>query len=182
MGSKVESPFALVWFFFLFLIESCVFFIPVDPLLIIFCLQENKKGYIYATIATCASVIGGLFGYMIGFLMWDAIGPKLVGLLFSQHTFSYLVAQYQLYQSWAVLIAGFTPIPYKAVTISAGFCHLPIIPFIIYAFIARGARFFLIAGLIRVWGPAIKVLIDKYFNKLVILFVLIVLFSCYLFL
>ena len=181
MGSKAESPFALAWFFFLFLIESCVFFIPVDPLLILFCIQENKKSYLYAFIATCASVIGGLAGYMIGFLMWGTIGPKLVGILFSEHTFSNLICQYKLYQNWAVLVAGFTPVPFKAVTISAGFCHLPIIPFIIYSFIARGARFFLVAGLIRIWGPAIKIFIDKYFNKLVIFFTVIVFLSCYLF-
>lgn len=182
MGSKAESPFALAWFFFLFLIESCIFFIPVDPLLILFCIQENKKAYLYATIATCASVMGGLFGYMIGFLMWGAVGPKLIGVLFSQQTFLHLIDQYKLYQNWAVLIAGFTPVPYKAITISAGFCHLPIVPFIIYSFIARGARFFLVAGLIKIWGPTIKILIDKYFNKLVVLFTVIVFLSCYMFL
>lgn len=178
MGNKANSPFALAWFFFLFLIESCIFFIPVDPLLILFCIQENKKSYLYAFIATCASVIGGLLGYAIGFLVWGTIGPKLIGILFSQQTFSNLVAQYKVYQNLAVLVAGFTPVPYKAVTISAGFCHLPIIPFIICSFIARGARFFLIAALIRVWGPAVKVFIDKYFNWLVVAFTVIVILSC----
>jgi membrane protein YqaA with SNARE-associated domain len=180
MGTKANSPFALFWLFFLFLVESCIFFIPVDPLLILFCIQENKKSFFYAGIATVASVVGGLFGYAIGFLMWGTIGTKLVGILFSQQTFANLVAQYKLYQNLAVLVAGFTPIPYKAVTISAGFCHLPIIPFIIYSFIARGARFFLIAGLIKFWGPAIKAFIDRYFNKLIILFTVIVFLSCYL--
>lgn len=180
MGSKADSPYALIWIFVLFLAESCIFFIPVDPLLILFCIQENKKSFFYASIATVASVIGGLFGYMIGFLAWESIGPKLIGLLFSRQTFTNLVAQYKLHENLAVLIAGFTPVPYKAVTISAGFCKLPIIPFIIASFVARGARFFLIAGLIRFWGPAIKVFIDRYFDKLVILFTLIVFVSCYL--
>lgn len=178
MGEKVDSPHALFWLFFLFFIESSIFFIPVDPLLILYCVQNNKRSIFYAGIATIASVLGGIFGYMIGSLMWQSIGVKLVGRLFSEQTFLNLVSRYKLYQNWAVLIAGFTPVPYKAVTISAGFCHLPIIPFIWYSFLARGARFFLVAGMIRIWGSQVKIFIDKYFNLLVVLFTVIVILSC----
>ena len=179
MGEKVDSPHALFWLFVLFFVESSIFFIPVDPLLILFCVQNNKRSLFYAGLATIASVCGGIFGYMIGALMWQSIGVKLVGWLFSEQTFFNLVTKYKLYQNWAVLIAGFTPVPYKAVTVSAGFCHLPIVPFIWYSFLARGARFFLVAGMIRIWGAQVQRFIDKYFNSLVVLFAVIVILSCY---
>jgi membrane protein YqaA with SNARE-associated domain len=179
MGKKSESPYAIGWLFFLFFIESCVFFMPVDPLLILFCVKNNKRSLFYASVATFASVGGGLLGYLIGAVMWQSIGAKLVGLLFSEQTFLDLVAKYKLYQNWAVLIAGFTPVPYKAVTLSAGFCHLPIVPFIWCSFLARGARFFLVAGMIRIWGAQVQKFIDKYFNTLVVLFAIIVILSCY---
>lgn len=178
MGSKVESPYADWWLAFMFFIESSVFFIPVDPLLILFCINNNKRSLYYAAIATVSSVLGGLFGYAIGAFMWHTVGTTLVTWLISESTFNAIVAKYKIYQNWAVLIAGFTPVPYKAVTISAGFCKLAILPFIFYSTIARGARFFLVAGAIRIWGAQIKGFIDRYFNHLVVLFALLVIVSC----
>jgi len=178
MGSKVQSRYADWWLFALFFIESSVFIIPVDPLLILYCIENRKKSLYFATLATLASVAGGLFGYFIGAVMWHSVGIKLVNWLISESTFYQVVAKYKLYQHWAVLIAGFTPVPYKAVTISAGFCHLALIPFVVYSFIARGARFFLVAGAIKIWGAQIKIFIDKYFNYLVVAFIAIVILSC----
>jgi len=178
MGSKVDSPYALWWLAGLFFIESSVFIIPVDPLLILFCVTNNKRSLYYATVATAASVMGGIFGYAIGAFMWKSIGASLVTWLISEATFNSIVAKYKIYENWAVLIAGFTPVPYKAVTISAGFCGLSFLPFVFYSTIARGARFFMLAGAIMLWGPRIKIFIDKYFNHLVILFALLVIVSC----
>ncbi len=179
MGNKVFSKHANIWLGGLFFIEA-VFFVPVDPLLVLFCVHNNKKSIKYATIATISSVAGGVFGYAIGSLMWQSVGIKLVSWFISQETFNTAVLKYKLYQNWAVLIAGFTPLPYKAITLSAGFCRLPIIPFILFSFIARGARFFLIALSIRIWGPQIKVFIDRYFNQLVILFTILLIASFWL--
>lgn len=178
MGSKVHSSHALLWLAVLFFIEASFFIIPVDPLLILFCIEDNRRVWFYATMATFFSVLGGVFGYFIGAVLWDSIGTTLVNWLISQATFNGLVHKYTLYQNWAVLIGGFTPVPYKAVTISAGFCKLPLLPFIGYSTLARGARFFLIAGAIRLWGIQIKDSIDKYFNYLVLVFVVILVFSC----
>jgi membrane protein YqaA with SNARE-associated domain len=99
------------------------------------------------------------------------MGIKLVSWAISQNSFNNAIAKYKLYQNWAVLVAGFTPLPYKAITLSAGFCRLPIVPFIICSLIARGARFFLIAGLLKIWGEQVRYFIDRYFNQLVLLFV-----------
>jgi membrane protein YqaA with SNARE-associated domain len=178
MGSKVGTRYADIWLVVLFFVEASFFFIPVDPLLILYCLSNNRRSFYYASLATVASVVGGVFGYLIGAMLWQSVGMLLVKWLISEATFYSIVAKYKIYQNWAVLIAGFTPVPYKAVTISAGFCNLPLAPFIFYSFIARGARFFLVAGAIKIWGPAIKVFIDKYFNYLVVAFAAIVILSC----
>lgn len=179
MGAKVESAYATTWLSFLFFIEA-FFFIPVDPLLIIFCVQKSKKSLYYAAVATLSSVAGGFVGYMIGSVMWNSIGLKLVSWIISEQTFHSAVLKYKLYQNWAVLIAGFTPLPYKAITLSAGFCKLPIIPFLVFSLISRGARFFLVAGIIRIWGAQIKYFIDRYFNQLVILFTVLLILSIWL--
>ena len=121
MGNKVYSKHANTWLATLFFIEA-VFFIPVDPILILFCVNNRKKSLKYASIATISSVAGGIFGFLIGKLMWNSIGIKLVNLVISEATFNSAIMKYQLYQNWAVLIAGFTPLPYKAITLSAGFC------------------------------------------------------------
>ncbi len=181
MGRKVHSPFADVWLAALFFIEASFFLIPVDPLLILYCLENNSRSMYYAALSTFSSLVGGIFGYMIGFFLWDSIGITLVRWIISEATFNSIVAKYHLYQSWAILLAGFTPVPYKAVTISAGFCQLPLLPFLFYSLIARGARFFLLAGMIRVWGPQIKVFIERFFNYLVWVFVLLLVLSCLLF-
>ena len=179
MGEKVHSQHAVTWLAFLFFIEA-FFFIPVDPLLILFCIQNNKKSLYYATVATISSVAGGIMGYTIGKLMWNTVGINLIKWVISQATFDTAVLKYKLYQNWAVLIAGFTPLPYKAITLSAGFCCLPIVPFIIFSFIGRGVRFFLVAGAIRIWGNPIKNFIDRWFNQLVILFTIILIASFWL--
>ncbi len=175
MGKQVHSPHATLMLSLLFFIEATVLFIPVDPLLILYCIEHRKKALYFATIATLSSVIGGVFGYYIGFCLWEIIGKKIVAALISPTTFANAVASFNRYESAAVLIAGFTPVPYKAVTIGAGFCKLPLMPFIFYSLIARSARFYLLAGIISIWGAQIKEYIDRYFNLLVLLFVVIVL-------
>ena len=135
MGAKVYSKHATLWLATLFFIEA-IFFIPVDPLLILYCVQNNKKSLYYALIATVASVAGGITGYLIGKIMWQTVGINLVKWIISETAFNAAILKYKLYQNWAVLIAGFTPLPYKAVTLSAGFCGLALTPFIVFSFIS----------------------------------------------
>ena len=176
LGEKIHSPYANTWLSGLFFIEA-FFFIPVDPLLILYCVQNRKKSFTYATIATLSSVAGGVFGYFIGAALWNSVGVKLVSWAISEQTFAKAVLTYKTYQNWAVFIAGFTPLPYKAITLSAGFCGLPIIPFIICSLLSRGARFFLVAGILRIWGEQVRRFIDRFFNQLLILFVFLVAIS-----
>lgn len=176
MGTFVHSPYATVLLALFFFIEA-IFFLPTDPLLILFCVERQKRAFYYATIATLFSVLGGITAYFIGLLVWATVGNFLITLFTSPETFARLCEQYKLYQNWAVLIAGFTPIPFKAVTLTAGFCKLPLIPFIICSTIARGARFYLIAATATWWGKALKQAIDTHFNKLVGIFIILVALS-----
>lgn len=180
LGKQVHSPYAVPLLAVLFFVEA-IFFIPVDPILMLYCMEYQKKSLYFAFVATIASVLGGITGYMIGALLWATVGQSLVSLILSQETFDHAVGQFNEHQNWAVLIAGFTPVPYKAVTLGAGFCKLPLIPFIINSLISRGARFFLIGAIISVWGKQMKVYIDRYFNILAVLFVILVALCMWLF-
>ena len=180
MGEKVHSPYA-TWLLAVFFFIEAIFFFPADPLLILFCVEKREKAWFYATVATAASVAGGVLGYYIGYWVWSLIGYKLVTVFSTQQTFLNLCEQYRLYQTWAVLVAGFTPIPYKLVTLTAGFCKLPLFPFILCSIIARGSRFYLVAGVISIWGKTIKKHIDRYFNTLLIIFTVLVLSTLLIF-
>jgi len=170
MGSQVESRYADCILAILFYLEA-IFFLPTDPMLIIFCIEKPKKAFRYATIATVSSVLGGITGYFLGLMLWNTWGQDIihngyVNYIISADMFTYLGKQYELYESWAILIAGFSPIPYKAATLSAGFFKLPLLPFIVFSFIGRGTRFYLYAIVVRIWGRQIKSFIDRYFNSI----------------
>ncbi|HBS48068.1 TPA: cytochrome B [Candidatus Dependentiae bacterium] len=180
MGEKVHAKYSLFWLLLLTFLESFIFPIPTDPMLILYCIEKPKKSIYFAALSTLVSVAGGLFGYFIGAFMWNIVGQYIINYIISPAAFEAARAKYVAYQMWAVLIAGFTPVPYKAVTLSAGFCHLPVTPFIIFSIIGRGGRFFLVAGAIQIWGAQIKNFIDKHFNKLAVLFVFLVLFFIWL--
>src|SRR3990167_3421207 len=173
MGTRVYSPYADHLLSFLFYLEA-IFFLPTDPMLILYCIERPKRGYYYATIATAASVLGGLTGYFIGYTLWETLGEqiihnRIINLVLTPSMFEHLRMQFQQFESWAIFIAGFTPVPYKAATLSAGFCKLPLIPFIVCSIIGRGLRFYLYALTIGIWGRQMKYFIDRYFNLLVIL-------------
>lgn len=170
MGRQVYSPYATPILGLLFFVEA-IFFLPVDPILIVYCVQHPRNWWYYATIATTTSVLGGVVGYFIGYAFWQVMGKFILGWIISAQTFDAATHLFHKWQMIAVLIAGFTPIPYKAVTYTAGVCQLPLIPFILYSFLARGARFYLVAFMVHWSGPSIKEYIDRYFNILALSFV-----------
>ncbi|MCX5922069.1 MAG: VTT domain-containing protein [Candidatus Dependentiae bacterium] len=173
MGTRVHSRYADVILGLFFYLEA-IFFIPTDPMLIVYCIERRDRAYVYATIATICSVLGGLTGYFIGYWLWMTAGQQiihnpLVSYVMQPDTFHYLCGLYKKYEALAILAAAFTPIPYKAATLTAGFCNLSLMPFIIASLIGRGARFYLYAITISIWGEKIKQYIDRYFNMLVVL-------------
>lgn len=174
MGTKVHAPQAPFFLASLSFLESLIF-PPVAPVLILFCLEKRKQSFLYAGIATVFSVMGGVVGYYLGSAVWESVGQKLVLYFTTQEIFDGLVANYKKYESLAVIIGSFTPVPYRLISISAGFCRLPLIPFIISSLIGRGARYFLVGAVLYLWGKQFKSFIDRWFNQLVLLFLLIML-------
>lgn len=185
MASWSYSPYADAMLGFLFFIEA-IFFLPTDPMLIVYCLNREEKALRYATIATVCSVIGGITSYFFGAILWDIAGEqiihhKIVNYVLSPAMFDHLSQQYRQNEWWAILIAGFTPVPYKAATLTAGFCKLSFIPFVLCSIVARGSRFYLLALIIKFVGARVQKSINRYFNIIIGLTAIAILFSFWFF-
>ena len=172
-----NTKYGAVALFILAFAESSFFPIPPDALLIALVLGSQKKAFKFAAICTVASVAGALFGYAIGHFLWWTPTNEFTGIAtfffnnipsFTPEAFYKIQNMYEQYDFWIIFTAGFTPIPYKIITISSGAFSINIIMFIVASVISRGARFFLVAFLIWKFGPQIKTFIDKYFNWLAI--------------
>lgn len=172
-----ETPYGTPALFLLAFAESSFFPIPPDILLIALSLSIPHRSFRYATICSLASVLGGAFGFLIGLQFWE-IGKTILFKYIDPRAFEDVRYYFQNYEAWAVAIAGFTPIPYKVFTISAGFFRVDFSIFLIASLVSRSARFFLISGLIFYFGPTIRTFIDKYFNLLTLLFA-ILLIGCF---
>ncbi len=169
MLSWAESPYGVPALFCLAFAESSFFPIPPDVLLIGLTLGNPSLGLWYATVATIGSVLGGALGYAIGLYGGRPIAQKFMG----QERMALVHDYFQKYEAWAILIAGFTPIPYKIFTISAGAFYVDFKTFMVASLISRGARFFLVAGAIQLVGPWMKEMIEGYFNLFTIVFVVL---------
>lgn len=155
-------------------LESSFFPIPPDLLLLPMTLSRPLKWIRLALIATFFSVLGGIFGYFIGVFLWDTIGQTIIEFYHLENQFDLFKKNYNEKGAIIVFIAGFTPIPYKLITISSGGMHLDLITFILASLTSRGARFFILTGIIRIFGKAAKKLIDKYFSLVTLTLGLIV--------
>lgn len=146
---------------FISFIESSVFPIPPDTLLIPMVLSERAKAWWYAFICTVASVIGALLGYAIGALLYEAVAQPILDFYGYGEAFDEFAVKYNEWGAWAVLIAGVTPFPFKVITIASGATKLSLPVFIVASIVARGARFFIVAGLLYLFGPPIRDFIEK---------------------
>ncbi len=175
-------PSAAIALFVLSFAESSFFPIPPDVLLAPLVLGNRKKWARYAFLCSLASVLGAVAGFCIGWLAWEGGVDSLFYNYvpgFDQAKFNSVSSLYEEYNFWIVFTAGFTPIPFKVITVTAGvFGTGPAVPnpwmffgvFLLAAAVSRSARFFLVAGLMRKFGPRITPFIDKYFNWLALLF------------
>ncbi len=165
-----ETPYGTWALFLLAFSESSFFPVPPDILLIALAVAIPKKSLKYAMICSAGSVLGGCFGYLIGWQFMAGIGEKIISFYNLTQKIEYIKDLYMQYDAWAIGIAGFTPVPYKVFTISAGAFSINFSVFIIASVLSRSARFFLVGGLIYLFGPRIQAFIDKYFNPLAIAF------------
>mgnify|MGYP005989742331 FL=1 len=133
--------------------ESVIFPIPPDVMLAPMALAKPEKAWWYAFICTLASVLGGMAGYLLGFLAFDSLIAPIITSMGYENKLATATTWFEAYGVWVVFIAGFSPIPYKVFTISAGVLGMLFVPFVIASFIGRGCRFFLVAALMY-WGGA----------------------------
>lgn len=152
--------------------ESSFFPVPPDPLLMALALGAPRRALYFAALCSTASVLGGLAGYAIGWGLWTAMQGFFFAYVpgVSPEAFESVKVLYDRWDFWAIFIAGFTPIPYKVFTLSSGVFGISLPVFIVASIVSRSLRFFLIAGLIYFFGPGIQGFIDRYFDKLVWLF------------
>ena len=141
--------------------ESSFFPIPPDVMLVPMVLARRDKAFTYALICTIASVLGGILGYSIGLFLFDSVGAWLIRVYGYGQSFEEFRAAYAHYGAWIILIKGLTPIPFKLVTIASGFAayHFPL--FVALCVVTRGARFFLVAFLLRLFGEPVREFIER---------------------
>jgi membrane protein YqaA with SNARE-associated domain len=170
-----ETPYGTPALFLLAFAESSFFPVPPDVLLIALGLSIPKKSFRYAAICALGSVMGGMLGYAIGYFGYEAIGRPIIDFYHGQAVMKAIETWYAQYGFWGVLVAAITPIPYKVFTISSGFFRFNVGLFVLASAIGRSFRFFLVAGLIFFFGPPIRTFIDRYFNVLTVVFMVLLL-------
>ena len=169
-----SSRFAVFWLATISFLESSILPYPIqDFLLASMSLKVRNRAYYFAIICTLSSVLGAIAGYYIGIYAINLIMPIL-------DTMNYLPELYKAekyfntYGIWIILIAGFSPIPYKLFTISAGMMSMPLLPFVIFSLVARSARYLLIAFLVRKFGKRTDAWLNKYIDRLGYVLIIIV--------
>lgn len=166
-----ESPKALWALAAVSFTESSFFPIPPDPMLVPMVLAQRRKAWIFAAVCTVASVAGGVFGYFIGYAL-EGVGQWLLALYAKPESMANLQAWYADWGLWFILIKGLTPIPYKVVTIYSGLMGFDLKVFIAASVATRGARFFLVAGLLYFFGEPVRDFIERRLTLVTTLFVL----------
>ena len=172
--SWADRPYGGVALFLLSAAESSFFPIPPDVLLIALVLGAAGRWWRFALLCTAGSVLGGVFGFLIGKFLMESVGLRIIDFYHAQAYFDQVRNWYLQYDLWIVFVAAFTPIPYKVFTIASGAFDMNLLGFCAVSAVGRGARFFLVAALLRVAGPAMKRFIDRDIDLVAILFVVLV--------
>jgi len=149
--------------------EASFFPIPPDPILAAIVLARRERAWIAALVCTLASVLGGLFGYAIGYGLYELIGAPVIAFYNLQEAFHAFQLRFDEWGGWIIVAKGLTPIPFKLVTIASGVANLNLATFVIACILTRGLRFFLVAGLFYAFGPQARAIIDRHFATVMVL-------------
>ena len=172
--AKAAHRHAEWWLAIFAFVEASFFPIPPHPVLGLMCLAEPKKALRFAAIATLASVAGGLLGYAIGHFVYDTVGTQLLALLGLTQSGPTAACYLREYGAEIIMIKGATPIPFKLLTITAGFIAMPLLTFIGASLVSRSISFLIVGVLFRMFGAPIKAFIDKYLGLATAGFVILV--------
>ena len=179
MLSMAHHPQALWVLAFVSFIESSVFPIPPDVLMIPMILAAPHRAWLIATVALVSSVLGGLLGYAIGAFAFESIGQPILESLGKADSMEAFNTRFNDFGFWAVLTAGVTPFPYKVITIMSGWTGMPLLTFVLTSILARGLRFYLVALLLWKYGEPIRGFIEKRLGLMFTLFVVLLLGGVY---
>ncbi len=166
----IQTPVGIWALFLIAVAESSFFPIPPDVFLVALCVGASQKSFRFALVCSIGSVIGGAIGYGLGYGFMGTLGQPILEMYGLQEKYVTVQELYRQYEAWAVGAAGFTPLPYKLFTITAGAFKIHFPTFIFMSIVARSARFFLVAGLIYKFGAPVQYFVKKYFNILTIVF------------
>ena len=172
--AKASHPHAAWWLALFAFADGGLFPFPPHPLLGLLCLAEPKKAVRFALITTIGSILGGMFGYMIGHFVYDTVGTQLLSLLGMNGSFPKAACYLREYGTEIIVFKAATPIPFLLLSVTAGFISFPLLTFVAASVVSRGVIFLTIGILFRLFGPPIKVFIDKYLGWLVAAFVVVV--------
>ncbi|MDJ0822065.1 MAG: YqaA family protein [Paracoccaceae bacterium] len=178
--AQADHPRALWVLAVVAFIESSVFPIPPDVLMIPMILAAPHRAWLIAGVATLSSVAGGVLGYGIGFFFYESIGAPILESLGKGDAMLEFNDRFNDVGFWAVLIAGLTPFPYKVITIMSGWTAMPFVTFIVTSILARSLRFFIVAGLLRMFGAPIRGFIEERLGLVFTVFVIMLLGGFYL--
>lgn len=174
MMEKAGQPSAERWLFLFSFIESSFFPIPPHPLLGLMCLARPDRALRYGFVCTIASVLGGLFGYAIGYFAYEAVGISLLKTLGLWESFPAAACYLREFGAEIILIKGATPIPFKLLTLTAGFIQMNLFTFIWASILSRAFQFMLVGALFWKFGRPIKAFIDKYLGLVTAAFLVLV--------
>ena len=170
-------PQAIYFLALISFIEASFFPIPPDVMLIPMVLMNPSRAWFFALIATVFSVLGGIFGYLIGSFSYEQVAQPILYTLGKEAEMANFSQKYNEVGFWAVITAGVSPIPFKVVTIMSGATNLNFLGFVIASLVSRGIRFFIVAGLLNFYGHEIKIFIERYLNWVFMLFVILLIFG-----
>jgi membrane protein YqaA with SNARE-associated domain len=161
MMLQASGPHAMRALAVIAFLESSIFPIPPDAMIVPMVLARPRQAWRIALVATAASVVGGIVGYGIGFFLFETLGEWIIRFYGLGDKFAAFQATWNAWGVWIILIKGLTPIPYKLVTIASGLAAFNPLIFVLASIVTRGARFFLVAALLRAFGSPIKSFIEE---------------------
>ncbi len=174
-----ESRHALWALAFVAFVESSIFPIPPDIIMIPLIIARPNRAFTIATVALVASVLGGMLGYLIGWGLFESVGQPVLEFYGKADAMEAFNAKFNEYGAWAVLIAGVTPFPYKVITILSGVTQLNFTVFMLASVVARGLRFFIVAALLWKFGEPIRDFIEKRLGLVFTIFMVLLLAGFY---
>ena len=171
---RTHTKVARVWFFVIFFLESIIFPIPPDPLLLVFSGIKKEWWWRFALIATSASVFGAVVGYILSVFFYDIVGARIVALYGFEEEVDFVAAQFAKSTFFVMFVAAFTPLPFKVFVLTAGFVQVSFLPFLLGGTLGRFIRYFTIAYLVKEYGERVAALVICHVNRATIALVLVV--------